>query len=132
MEIIHTYQPRLTKVILLCLFMLSFPIQSFGRDVSFSWTANSEPSVIGYHLHYKEGSAASYDGTGLVNAAGQTDNSPIVIDGANTVSYTVAGLSADKTYQFVLTAFDNEQESDHSTVATVYSNPSPTIISIRQ
>ena len=59
--------------ILLFLFLLSFPIQSYSRDVSFSWTANSEPSVIGYYLYYKEGSAASYDGTGLINAAGPAD-----------------------------------------------------------
>ena len=134
MNIIQTDISWPAKLILLSLFMLFIPGQSYGgeRDASFSWTANSEPSVVGYKLYYKEGadSGASYNGTGLKNMEGITENSPITIEDADTVTYTVSGLSTDKTYQFVLTAYDNTLESDHSAIATAYSNPSPTIIDI--
>lgn len=115
------------KLALISLFILSIPIQSYGRDVSFSWTANSEPSLIGYKLYYKEGSSSAppYNGTGLVEGS-----APILIDGDAT-TYKVTGLSAEKTYHFVLTAYgDNDVESDYSAIATVFSNPSPTIIKI--
>ena len=76
------------------------------------------------------GSVQEYNGTGLINETGQIDNSPIQIDNADAVTYTVTGLSPDKTYQFVLTAYDAEQQSDYSAIATVYSNPSPEILGI--
>ncbi len=129
MKIIYIYLSRLTKLILLSLFTLSIPFHSYAedRDVSFSWTANSEPSLIGYKLYYKEGSSSAppYDGKGLIEGDG-----PILIDGDAT-TYMVTGLSTEKTYHFVLTAYgDDDVESDYSAIATVYSNPSPTIIKI--
>ena len=134
MNFIHIYPPRLTKLFLLSFFILSMPLQSdaANRKVSFSWTANLEPSVIGYKLYYKEGTnnTAPYDGTGLRNSAGQITPSPILIESADTVAYTVSEISTNKTYQFVLTAYDESQESDPSAVATVYSNPSPRIIEV--
>ncbi len=134
MKNIHTYLAQLTKIVPLFFLMLSIPIQSYGRDVSFSWTANSESSLIGYKLYYKEGSSSAppYDGKGLIEGDG-----PILIDGDAT-TYMVTGLSTEKTYHFVLTAYgDDDVESDYSAIATVYpnpspvySNPSPTIIKI--
>ena len=133
MKIIHRYLSRLVKLALISLFILSVPIYSYGRDreVSFSWTANSEPSLIGYKLYYKVGpssaplnSAPPYNGKDLFEG-----ESPILIDGGAT-EYTMSGLSADETYHFVLTAYDGDVESDYSAIATVYSNPSPRIIEI--
>jgi len=131
----QTNLSRPAKLILLSFFMLLIPNLSYGgeRDASFSWTANSEPSVLGYKLYYREGTGddtAPFTGSGLINEAGQPESSPIDIEGAATVSYTVSGLSTDKTYQFVLTAYDDNLESDNSAIATAYSNPNPTIISI--
>jgi hypothetical protein len=130
----QTNLSRPAKLILLSFVMLLIPHLSYGgeRDASFSWTANSEPSVLGYKLYYREGTddTAPFNGSGLINENGQPDSSPIIIQGATTVSYTVSGLSTDKTYQFVLTAYDDNLESDNSAIATAYSNPNPTIIKI--
>jgi len=104
--------------------MLFGSIQSYARDVSFVWTANPEP-VTGYKLYYKAGTdtAPPYAGTGLTEG-----DAPIVL--GNVTSYTVTGLSASETYQFVLTAFNATEESQYSAVVSVQPGASPKIIKI--
>jgi hypothetical protein len=124
--IFQTHRTRIAAFAFLC-FMLSAPVLSYARDVSFIWTANPEP-VIGYKLYYKAGtdSAQAFQGTGLT----QGDAAPIVL--GNVTTYTVTGLSPDEKYSFVLTAFNDIQESAYSEIITVEpsSSPTPTIINI--
>ncbi len=70
--------------------------------------------LAGYKLYYKTGetSAAPYDGTGLTEG-----DSPILLDKVTT--FTVTGLSDTETYHFVLTAYDDNEESGYSVLVTV-------------
>lgn len=114
------------KLALLCLFILSLPVLSYARDVTFVWTAN--PGIVtGYKLYYNVGTniAPPYTGTGITEG-----DAPITL--GNVTTYTVTGLSPDKTYQFALTAYNGTEESGYSTVVSVLpsTSPSPTIINI--
>lgn len=125
MKILHTHLPRITKLVLLCLALILFPVQAFtAEDASFTWTANPEP-YTGYKLYYKTGASSlpPYDGTGL-----NEGNSPILL-GKEVTSYTLTGLSPNNTYHFVLTAYNETEESDYTTVITILPDafPSPTI-----
>lgn len=127
MKIFQKHLPSLAKfTLILCLAMLLGPIQSQAKDVTFEWTANSEP-VTGYKLFYKvgENSGSPYEGVGA-----NEGNSPILV--GNSTSYTVTGLADDETYHFVLTAYNEAGESAYSAVATVDQNQStaPVIINI--
>jgi len=97
--------------IILCI--LISPIPSIAMDFSFEWEANPEP-VTGYKLYYKvgENSERPYEGTELNEGA-----SPITVGKVTT--YTVTGLSPDKTYHFALTAYNDDGESGYSSVVTV-------------
>lgn len=123
MKTLHAHLPNLTKLALLCLFTLLAPIQSYARDVSFTWTANPE-TLTGYKLYYKTGTDSSppYDGTDL-----NIEGSPILLGPVTTT--TVTGLSPNETYQFVLTAYSDAGESGYSQVVSIspLSFPSPTI-----
>jgi len=103
------------KVALLFLSLLLFPIQSLARDISFEWTAISEP-LIGYKLYCQEGTSEV--------------EPPIVLGKVTT--HTLTGLASDKTYHFYLTAFNQAGESGSSAVVTVTPDSSlaPTIISM--
>ena len=65
-------------LLLACFFTILLPaVNSFARDVSFTWTANTDdPPVDGYRLYYKIGdpgvSLSDYNGTGADNG-----NSPL-------------------------------------------------------
>ena len=124
MKILNSARGRFLKVALLGVAMLILPIQSYARDVSFVWTANTEP-VTGYKLYYKAGTdgAPPYQGKGL-----PAGDAPIVL--GNVTSYTVTGLSPTETYQFVLTAYNGVEESTYSAVVSVLPGSSPTIIRI--
>lgn len=124
MKNLNAYRAGLVKAALLGAALLFVPSLSYARDVSFVWTANPEP-VIGYKLYYKGGadSAAPYAGTGLTEG-----NAPIVI--GNVTSYTVTGLSPSETYHFVLTAYNESEESGYSAVVSVEPGISPKIIKI--
>jgi len=106
--------------------ILAVPIHSFAKDVSFSWTANPSP-VTGYKLYYKIGNdgAPPFDGTGLIGG-----DSPISLN--TTTTYTITGLAPEETYQFTITAYNGEEESDYSTIITVPADSStgPIIINI--
>ncbi len=117
---------RTVKAALLGAALLFFPSLSFARDVSFVWTANPEP-VVGYKLYYKTGtdSAAPYSGSGLTEGS-----APIVV--GNVTTYTVTGLSPSEAYQFVLTAYNDSEESGYSEVVTVEPGIAPMIIKIEK
>ena len=117
-----------TKLALLSFLILLIPSLSHAKDVTFQWTANPEP-VVGYKLHYKTGDSNTppYDGTGLTEG-----NSPIPIGKVTT--YTVTGLSDSETYHFTITAYNDTEESEYSTIVTVRpdSSLSPIILNIRK
>ena len=120
----HTHLASITKLTLLCLSLLLVPIKSYAMDVSFTWTANLEP-ITGYKLYYKKGvdSAPPYQGTGFPEG-----NAPILL--GNVTTYTVTGLSPNETYHFVLTAYNEVEESVYSTLVTVSTVPTPIINNI--
>jgi len=88
-----------------------------ARDVTFTWTANSE-QVDGYRLYYKTGETGGspYNGIGITEG-----NSPV--DTGNVTTFTLHGLTDTDTYYFVLTAMAGEQESDYSTELTLEALP---------
>jgi len=120
----HKHLPTLLKLTIFSLFIFLVPIQSYGMDFSFEWEANPEP-VTGYKLYYKigEDSAPPYVGSGL-----NEGTSPIAVGKVTT--YTVTGLSPDKTYHFALVAYNEEGDSGYSTIVTVSPDPIPTIDNI--
>ncbi|NOX80906.1 MAG: DNRLRE domain-containing protein [Deltaproteobacteria bacterium] len=102
---------------------LLLPItSSFGRDVSFVWTANTG-TIDGYKLYYKTGtSGAPYDGTGATEG-------PSPVTTGNVTSFTLHGLSDTETYYFTLTAYVGSLESGYATevvVPPVSANSPPT------
>ncbi len=128
MKTYQTHPHRLTKLTLICLTILLFPVRSHARDLSFSWTTNPEP-LISYKLYYKTGDykEAPYDGTGL-----NEGDSPITIGKVTT--FEVTGLSPNKTYHFTLTALDEIEESGYADVLSFDPLPftPPTIKSMSQ
>jgi hypothetical protein len=120
MKAMHTYLPGHIKFALLVLVILLGPISSYATDVSFQWTANSSDLISGYKLYYKQGisSAPPYTGTGI-----KEGNAPISV--GKVTNYTVTNLDPNKTYHFVLSAYNSDGESGFSKVITV--NPTPII-----
>ena len=106
---------------LIGLFFLFFPVtNTFGRDISFSWTENSDdPPVEGYRLYYKIGdpgsSLSNYNGTD----ADTGNPSPIDIPSQITTSYTLLNLLDSEKYSFVLTAYRDLAESDPTGAITL-------------
>ena len=117
MKYFHTYLLRLAKLALIS-FLLFVPIQSYGKDVSFQWTANPEP-LTGYKLYYEAGAGSTlpFEGTGLSNNLGIIEDSPILID--KVTAYTVTGLLPGETYHFALTAYNDTGDSGYSAIVTV-------------
>jgi beta-galactosidase len=98
----------LTIPSLFLVFILLFsPNIAHGYDPAFAWDANTEPDIAGYYIYYKTGvSGAPYNGQGA-----NEGNSPIQIPLAslgdpNNPQYSIHGLSDNKTYFFVITAYD--------------------------
>jgi PKD repeat protein len=112
------------------LFFLFSPLtNSFGRDVFFSWTANTDdPSVDGYRLYYKIGipglTLNDYNGT---NADGGNSSS-IVLPGQATTSYTLLNLLDSEKYSFVLTAYRGTEESASTSAIILEPTTPPTSI----
>ena len=116
---------------LLTLFSLVlFAPAAQARDVTFTWTANTE-TVDGYRIYYKTGAnrGIPYDGTGSTEG-----NSPV--NTGNVTTITLHGLSESETYHFVLTAFSGAVESDYSTELTLpplqEKPPKPSVISAKK
>lgn len=119
-------KPSVTVAMLLSatLLFICYATPSTAKEVTLGWSPNIE-DVIGYKLYYKTGSDDSppYNGTGINEGA-----SPIVL--GDVTMTTISGLSDSETYHFVLTAFNNEEESDFSDMVTVYPDPVPVILNI--
>ena len=87
-----------------------------ATEIKLGWKAPPVSDIAGYKVYYKTDSTARpYDGTGLVEG-----NSPIVIplsklEDPKNPGIMIHGLSKDKSYLFVVTAYDkNGKESDFS------------------
>jgi hypothetical protein len=115
MKVLYKHLANLMKLALLSLTLLLIPIDSHARDISFEWTAVSEP-LTGYKLYAQEGEKAV--------------DAPITLGKVST--HTLTGLSPDKTYHFFLTAYNEAGESESSAIVTVApdSSMAPTIINI--
>jgi len=88
----------------------------YGRDVSFTWTANPE-QVDGYRLYYKTGSSgAPYNGTNATEG-------PSPVATGNVTTFTLYGLSDTETYYFTITAYLGTEESGYA--EEVVLNPVP-------
>ena len=103
---------------------------AFSADVTLAWTANSEPSIAGYYIYYKNGtSGAPYNGTGV-----DEGNSPIKIplsdfaDSSNP-EFTMHGLSDTQTTYLVLTAYDTEDNESGFSNEVSYQPSTPTTLS---
>ncbi len=112
MKKVTKLQSGTIKLLLIGLFVF-FSTAAYAEDLSFSWSANPEP-VTGYKLYYKTGTNSSppYNGTGLKESA-----SPI--DMGKVTNFTVTGRNVNETYHFALTAYNDQGESDYTTVVTV-------------
>ncbi|MHB8790631.1 MAG: Ig-like domain-containing protein, partial [Desulfobulbaceae bacterium] len=101
-------------------FLLLLAANSYGRDVSFIWSANPE-TVDGYRVYYKTGSSgAPYNGTGAAEGS-----SPVAA--GNVTSFTLHGLSDTETYYFALTAYRGEDESVYSTEIVLSAETPPAV-----
>lgn len=106
-------------------------LNSYARDISFTWSENSEP-IEGYKLYYKRGGNAGspFDGTNATEGI-----SPIIIGKVTT--FTITGLDNSTVYHFALTAYNGTEESEYSEVITVapastsHEVPAPKLIQIR-
>ena len=86
------------KWLILTIFLLSGN-WLFAKDVAVSWNKNQETDIGGYRIYYG-------DSTGVYNTT---------VDVGNVTKYEINGLDGDKTYYFVLTAYDVAlNESDFS------------------
>ncbi len=118
MKDVNTGYANITGFLLTLFSLVLFASVVQARDVTFTWTANTE-AVDGYRLYYKTGTTggAPYDGTGAIQG-----NSPV--DTGNVTTFTLQGLSDSETYYFVLTAVTGTLESDYSTELTLDALPS--------
>lgn len=126
MQNLYKHSASYRKLLFFVLITFLTPIASYAKDVTFQWTANPAP-LNGYKLYYKTGERGTppFDGTGL-----NQGTSPILLGKVTT--YTVTGLSADETYHFTLTAYNDLGESGFTEVVTVLpdSSQKPVIIKI--
>ncbi len=124
MKIIYDCLIKHRTLLLLIIALFLLPTHVYAKDVSFTWNANPEP-LTGYKIYYKTGidSGPPYNGLGIYEG-----DSPIILD--NITSCTLTELSPDQTYHFVLTAFNESDESNYSTVVTVSPGIAPVIHNI--
>ncbi len=99
------------------LLLLFFPLtNSFGRDVSFNWIANTDdPPVDGYRLYYKLGAPGTTLNFYFSTSADGSNPSPIELPGQGITLYTLPNLLDSEKYSFVLTAYRGSVESDPTT-----------------
>ena len=89
------------------------PVYSYSPSITLSWVGNSDSDLLGYKIYYKTNSTTPpYKGTGLVEG-----DSPIIVNlstlkNPDNPAFTIHGLDKNKTYFFVITAYDKKgQES---------------------
>jgi len=96
-----------------------------GRTVSFVWSPNPE-TVDGYRLYYEDiavgdtcpSPSAAYDSQDATEG-------PSPVATGNVTTYTLQGLSVDKTYCFALTAYIGAQESGYTAPIQLTGNNPP-------
>ena len=98
--------------VLSCQDTKNIPHKSFkvtATEINLKWDAPPKSDIAGYKIYYKIGSTTPpYDGTGLVEG-----NSPIItplskFEDPLNPEITIHGLRKDKSYLFVVTAYDKD------------------------
>ena len=80
-----------------------------ATEIKLAWRASPSSDTAGYKIYYKiDSTARPYDGTGLIEGS-----SPIVaplskFKDPKNPEIMIHGLNKDKTYFFVITAYDEE------------------------
>ena len=84
--------------------LLITALAAHGAEATFSWTANTEPTLSGYNIHY---------GTSSRNYSSVIDAGlPEAVDGW--IVHSVDGLQEGITYYFAATAYSATEVSDYS------------------
>lgn len=78
------------------LFVFGSPARAFQKqaEITFNWEPNSEPDLAGYRLYYR-----SLSSRGLYKFCAEIDK--------EVSSYTIT-VQANRSYSFILTAYDEE------------------------
>jgi len=85
------------------------PAYSYSPSITLSWVGNSDSNLLGYKIYYKTNATTPpYEGTGLVEG-----DSPIIVTlstlkNPENPAFTIHGLDKNKTYFFVITAYDKK------------------------
>ncbi|RII27488.1 MAG: hypothetical protein CXR30_15370 [Geobacter sp.] len=94
----------------------------YAYDVTLSWVADSDPTVIGYKVYYQQGSTAV-----PFNASGAVEG-PSPIDNHALTTATVSGLDPNKAYYFAVTKYySTGEESPYSNIVDVPEGFAPTV-----
>jgi hypothetical protein len=117
--------PRIKRFRLLIWFLpylfvlVGFPVSVWAMSVSLAWDPSPSPDVSGYRLYYKSGhSGAPYDGTDAYEG-------PSPIDVGNSTNCAVSSLDGQRTYYFVVTAYNADAESGFSNEVSTADGSSP-------
>lgn len=96
--------------------------QCYAYDVTLSWVADSDPTVIGYKVYYQQDSAAI-----PFNASGAVEG-PSPIDSHDLTTATISGLDPNKPYYFAVTKYySTGEESPYSNIVDVPEGFAPTV-----
>ena len=88
-------------------FCLALPV--FAVDVTLAWSPNIEPDVEGYNLYYKSGAnGPPYNGIGATEGDAPISITTDELYNPDQPEFTLHGLDENKTYHFVLTAYDSD------------------------
>ena len=98
------------------IFLLSSMVNAHAASVNLAWDKNPNTSVVGYKIYYKANSAgAPYTGTGLEQGVSPITFKTSSLSDPNNPQVSLSGFEAGRTYYFVATAYDgNNNESGYS------------------
>lgn len=109
----------ITIIALSIILFHSLAIAEVGINANFSWLPNKESDLAGYKIHYGTNPNGTYE---FVVDVGN----PPIVEGR--VKATISNLSANITYYFVATAYNQAGlESEYSSVATYNSASTPPV-----
>jgi len=103
-------------LMIIIIFFILIGVACAGITVTLQWNPNSEPDLAGYNIY-----------------RGLADGGPYVLLGSvptGTEQYTDATVEYDKTYYYVVTAFDNEvprSESGYSNQVSFFQETPPNL-----
>jgi hypothetical protein len=97
--------------------LVGFPASVWAMGVTLDWDPSPSSNVSGYRLYYKNGHTGGppYRGTDAYEG-------PSPIDVGNRTGYVVSGLDGQKTYYFVVTAYNANAESGYSNEVSTGAN----------